>query len=197
VAVDGITGAGKTTFADELAEALTSAGIPTLRVTMDGFHHPRATRYRQGRDSAAGYYEDAYDFVALRRELLDPLGDGGGRRYRTEVIDLARDTPLEQPRQQAPDDLVVIVDGSFLQREELDGAWDVVVYLRVSFATARARGVDRDAPNLGSHEAAERLFAVRYHRAQQRYLDEHDPEARADIVVDNDDLSCPVVLRSA
>ena len=104
VAVDGITGAGKTTFADELGDAVRGLDRPCVNVTMDGFHHPRDVRYRQGRGSADGYYEDAYDFAALRRELLDPLGGPGDGRYRTAVIDLAADEPLDLPTQRAEPD---------------------------------------------------------------------------------------------
>ncbi len=150
VAVDGITGAGKTTFANELGDAVRILDRPCVNVTMDGFHHPRATRYRQGRGSADGYYEDAYDFAALRRELLDPLGGSGDRRYRTAVIDLAADEPLDLPTRRAEPRLVVIVDGSFLQRGELDGGWDVVVFLSATFEAARDRGAARDATQLGS-----------------------------------------------
>jgi uridine kinase len=79
VAVDGITAAGKTTFADELAALLGGIGAHVVRVSMDGFHHPRAVRDRQGRASPNGYYEDAYDLAGLRRHLLDPLGPDGDR----------------------------------------------------------------------------------------------------------------------
>ena len=56
-----------------------------------------ARRHRQGRESAIGYYEDAYDFGALARELLEPLGPAGNRRYRTSVIDLGTDTATAEP----------------------------------------------------------------------------------------------------
>lgn len=59
VAVDGITASGKSTCADEIAAAVSIAGRPVARVSMDGYHHRRAHRHRQGRLSADGYYEDA------------------------------------------------------------------------------------------------------------------------------------------
>lgn len=55
VAVDGITAAGKTTLANELAAAVTEHGRSASRLSMDGFHHRRAHRHRRGRDSADGY----------------------------------------------------------------------------------------------------------------------------------------------
>ena len=70
VAVDGRAGAGKTVFADELAAVLTAAGRGVLRASVDGFHRPRAGRYRRGRDSAVGYWLDAYDYDRMVRTLL-------------------------------------------------------------------------------------------------------------------------------
>jgi uridine kinase len=51
VAVDGVDGAGKTTFADELAACLASCGRQIIRASVDGFHNPRAIRYRLGAGS--------------------------------------------------------------------------------------------------------------------------------------------------
>src|SRR5690625_923786 len=129
VAIDGIIAAGKTTFAKDLVEALARRGRRAVHVSMQGFHNLRKIRYEQGRDSADGYYEDAYDFAALRREVIEPLGPGGDRRYRTAVMDLDLDTPIDEPVRIAEPDDVILVDGSFLQRPEMAGAWDLVVYV--------------------------------------------------------------------
>jgi uridine kinase len=162
---------------------------------MDGFHHPAATRHRQGRRSAAGYYEDAYDLAALRSQVLDPLGPGGDRTYRTAVLDLARDEPVRSSPVTAPRDLVLVVDGSFLQRPEVVDGWDLVIFLRCPFAAAEERGVRRDADRLGGADGARALFRQRYHAAQHRYLAEVDPEARADVVLDHTDPAEPVIVR--
>jgi uridine kinase len=55
VAVDGVTAAGKTTFADELARLVPSA----TRLTIDDFHRP---------DRA--YYPDSFDLDAFRAAVL-------------------------------------------------------------------------------------------------------------------------------
>ncbi len=54
VAVDGVDGAGKTVFADQLGDVLTAAGRPVIRASVDNFHRPRTERYRRGRDSPSG-----------------------------------------------------------------------------------------------------------------------------------------------
>ena len=194
IAVDGITAAGKTTFARALVAALNERGRPAIQLTMDGFHHPRAHRHRQGRDSAVGYYPDAYDFPAFAGSVLRPLGPDGDRRYRTRIIDLATDQPIDEPPVSAPDDAVLVVDGSFLQRD-LAGLWDEVVFLEVDFAAARARGTRRDAGQFGGAEAAGSAYDSRYHAANRLYLSEVDPVARAPIVVGNDDVRHPVLRR--
>jgi uridine kinase len=63
-----------------LGNALDRLGVPVIRASVDGFHHPREIRYRLGRDSPEGFYRDSYDLDALQRELLDPLSPGGSRR---------------------------------------------------------------------------------------------------------------------
>ncbi|HEY4332622.1 MAG TPA: hypothetical protein VGM78_08635 [Ilumatobacteraceae bacterium] len=195
VAVDGITAAGKTTFANGLGAIVAALGRDVIRISMDGFHNPRALRYRQGRGSPDGYYEDAYDFAALRQSVLEPLGDDGDRRYRTAIIDLAADVPVSEADTAAPVDAVLIVDGSFLQKPVLRGAWDVVVYLRASFGAAERRGAARDAPAFGGEEAAVAALRSRYHAAQRRYIAECAPELNADIVIDVEDPSSPRIAR--
>ena len=197
VAIDGITAVGKMTFADKLAEDVAACGRPCVRVSMEDFRQPSAVRFSRGRDSVEGYYENAYDYGALRSELLHPLGPTGNGSYRCAVYDLATDQRIDAPTQSSVPGLIVIVDGSFLQRRELANGWDVVVFLRVSFASARARGVARDAPRLGSIKDALRLYDTRYDPAQRRYLSEVDPETTADVVVDHDDPQSPSIVRIA
>jgi uridine kinase len=192
VAVDGITASGKTTLARELAAAVAARGRPAAHLSMDGFHNPRAVRHRQGRDSADGYYLDAYDFASFQRLVLEPLGPGGDLRYRERIIDLRSDTPLDEPPVEAHEDLVLVVDGSFLQREL---EWDEVVFVDTPFAVARERGTRRDTELLGGLEQAQRAFDQRYHAASRRYLTEVEPADRASVVVGNSDVANPVLQR--
>ena len=73
VGVDGVDGAGKTVFADQLADRLRAQGREVVRVSADDFHHVRAVRWRRGRDSAEGFFLDSYDLAALRDRASPPV----------------------------------------------------------------------------------------------------------------------------
>lgn len=195
VAVDGITAAGKTSLAAELAEAVEHLGRPAATVTMDGYHHQRARRYRQGRRSAAGYFEDAFDCSALVTHVLVPLGPSGDHRYRARIHDLVSDCLIDEPPITAPVDAVIIVDGCFLQRQELAPHWDFRIFVDSPFETARARGIQRDAELFGGVPLAEELYEVRYEPACRLYLESAQPMRTADVIVDNDDLERPGLRR--
>lgn len=191
VAVDGRTAAGKTTLSDELAALIRDRGRPVIRTSIDGFHRPKAERYARGRYSAEGYYHDARDLSAIVALLLAPLGPGGDRRYRTASFDLESDQPIAQEPLRAPDDAILIVDGTFLQRPELRDAWDVTIFLQTAADVAERRAVGRDAAQQGGAEAARALYAQRYHGAFALYDDLCAPEEIADVVLNNDDFEQP------
>lgn len=196
MAVDGITAAGKSTLVAELGTAVAQTGRPVVILSMDNFHRPRADRYRRGRRSALGYYEDAYDVAAFVDGVLVPLGSGGNLQYRRRVHDLVTDRVVDEEPSHAPPDAVVLVDGTFLQRAELDRQWDHRIFVNTSFEVARARAIHRDAHLLGGEEAAAELYDLRYHPACRLYLESVRLERRADVIVDNDDPSRPTLHRT-
>jgi len=86
VAIDGVDGAGKTCFADQLAAELGRCGVSVIRASVDGFHHPAEVRHRRGRSSPEGFCHDPYDYQRLTRLLLTPLREGG--EYIRQVYDV-------------------------------------------------------------------------------------------------------------
>lgn len=189
VAVDGVDGAGKTTFADELAVVLRDRGRPVVRASVDGFHHVREVRYRRGRSSPDGYWRDAFDYDRFVGELLRPLGPGGNRRYRPATHDVRTDRPVHGPVRVAPPGAVLVVDGVFLHRDELVGHWDFSVFLDVPFDVTVPRTAARDGTPADPDDPANR----RYVHAHRHYLASCDPASRATLTVDNADLTAPRV----
>lgn len=189
VAVDGIDGAGKTTFADELAGVLRDRSRPVIRASVDGFHHPREVRYGRGRASSVGYYLDSFDYDSLRRVLLDPLSPGGAGSYVPAIHDVASDQTVDLEPEQAADGSVLVFDGIFLHRPELVDYWDCSIFLRVDRPIAVERIRRRD----GTVDVT--LERPRYAEGQRLYLESCRPDELATVVVDNDVLDEPKLIQ--
>jgi uridine kinase len=191
VAVDGVDGVGKTTFADLLGALLAARGRSVVRASVDGFHNPRAVRYRTGR-TPEGFYRDSYDYAALRHHLLDPLSPGGSRRYRSAVFDHVTDSAAVADEQVAPEGSVLILDGLFLHRPELAACWDFSILLDAPFEVTVPRGAAR-GPGFGDPDPAA-PSNVRYIEGNRLYFREARPHELATIVLDYGDLKQPRIV---
>lgn len=191
VGVSGITASGKTTLANELMEELQVRGMDVVRTSIDNFHNPRAVRYRQGKESAIGYYEDAHDYNSFKQKLLIPLGPGGNLHYQSISLDLDKDEFVSAEPSVAKKDSIFIIDGTFLFKKDLSNLYDFKIFVNSDFEIARKRGAKREAVNFGSFDKAEEMFMNRYHAASRMYLEQHLPQLTADVVINNDDLHNP------
>lgn len=192
VAVDGVDGAGKTVFGDELAAHL-QPYRPVVRASVDGFHNPRAIRHRLGRTSPLGYYRDSYDYDRFSEFLLAPFGPQGSRRYRRAAFDHTTDQPVDSPAEVARPDAALILDGIFLHRPELVDVWDFSIFLDVPFDVSVGRCAVRD----GASPDPSDLTNQRYVLGQRLYFADAAPDERATAVVDNAQLATPKVIRWA
>ncbi|ALC87423.1 uridine kinase [Bacillus sp. FJAT-22090] len=191
VGVSGITSSGKTTFANELTEELQSRKMDVVRTSIDNFHNPRVIRYRQGKESAIGYYEDAHDYNSFKQILLIPLGPGGNFHYQTNSFDLENDVYVNPELKIASMDTIFIIDGTFLFKKDLCKLYDFKIFVETDFELARKRGAKREELAFGSYEKAEEMFLNRYHVASKLYLDQHSPQLNADVVINNNELDNP------
>jgi uridine kinase len=165
VAIDGVDAVGKTTLADELASVLRRRGREVVRVSVDGFHRPRAERYRRGELSPEGYYHDSFDYAALRETIRGAHSRGS----------------------------ILLSDGIFLLRPELVGEWDLRIFVSVEPDEALRRALERDTPVFGSRVEAERRYRLRYQPGQRLYFAAARPIEAADVVVVNDDPARPAI----
>jgi uridine kinase len=200
VAVDGRSAAGKSTLGDQLAVTIERRGRSAIRGSIDDFYCPWVHKLSRGRLSAEAFYSRAYDYPALRSLLLEPLGPNGSRRYRTRWHDGWNEGQIDEPERIAPEDAVLIVDGVFLLRPELNEFWDVRVFVDISAEQSLERGVERDltleepAMRAARREQRLQVYRERYLPAEEMYLNEVNPMALADIVVDNRDLNAPRLI---
>jgi uridine kinase len=192
VAIDGCSAAGKTTLADELAQVLRDrTEREVVRAEIDYFKRAVELRTAYPVDSPEGYYLDTWDNEAIRDRLLIPLGPDGDRRYTTAIMSPSAQTALDTPLAVAADDAVLLADGAFLQRPELDACWDLRVYVDITFDEVLRRGIARDQAWMTSPEAAEHRYRTKYIPGERLYVDQIQPRTRAQLVLNNQDPANP------
>ncbi|WP_344476279.1 hypothetical protein [Kineococcus aurantiacus] len=145
-----------------------------------GFWRPRSLRYEFGRDDPDAYYDGWLDVPGVWRELLGPLGEPSGRRWVPSLYDPGTDRSSRAPRQEAPDDAVLVLAGSFLLKDDVRWGLDAVVHLSTSPAAIRRRVPAHDADRVVG--------------AWERYVAEDDPAGTATAVLRCEDPRHPAEL---
>ena len=204
VGIDGQSGAGKSTFADELAARIRGRGVRTLRSTTDSFHRPREQRMRQGPTSAEGFFNDSHQLDAIVAELLRPFAEGAGQ-VRVAAFDEPSNTAVDEMSEIATTERTVLVfDGLFLQRPEFESFWNLSVFLDADerrdrdwleflladlpeAPTAKAKALD---------ERLERARWPRYRSGWRGYVETFGPTSRASMVIENSNIPQPRIVKS-
>ncbi len=191
VAIDGKSCAGKTTFADRLGLKLKELGFAgaILRPSIDGFHNPQKVRYQLGRYSAEGYYRHTYDFEKIITGLLLPLrGEVFPVHCQSVAFDYRQDVPDEHFIE-AEQNTILLFEGLFVMRDELNRYWDYRILLDISDDLSLERACVRDLADLGSVEEIRKKYQQRYMPAWKMYEKEVAPAGLADRVVKMDDFT--------
>jgi uridine kinase len=176
VALDGRSGAGKSTVAAALADRLRATVIPT-----DDFFAAEITDAAWEARTAAERARDGIDWRRMRRSALDPLLAGrpavwhpfdfaAGRRadgtYAT--------SPQAVRREPAP---VIILDGAYSARPELDDIITLSVLIEVPPAVRLARLVAREEPQFLA------AWHERWDAAEDYYFSKVRPPGAFDLIV--------------
>jgi uridine kinase len=193
VAIDGSTAAGKTSLGHELAEQICAAGRPVLRASLDDFKKPWREAHVYDRASCEGYYRNAFDYTAITTLLLEPCGPQGSGQCALCSVDPLTQRDHSSDVVQAPADAVLIVDGVFAFRPQINDHWDLRIWLHVDPEVSIERGIARDQHREGGE--AEALLRDRYLPAERLYMTEVDPATLAEIVIDNNAFDDPKIIR--
>lgn len=196
VGIDGVDGAGKTTLANELVPLVEAKGRKIVRASIDGFHNPREKRVEKGVLSPDGYFTDSFDYDFLVSNFIKPLKAVTKlRRLRSAKYDWKTGSDVEDKWIDVDQETIVLFEGVFLFRSELQEYWDYVIYLQIDPETSLQRGLVRDSHLLGGVDSTREKYMKRYIPGQGIYHAKHQPASKASIVVKNDDPYSPEVLR--
>jgi uridine kinase len=197
IAIDGLTAAGKTSLGHELAHGLSRRGRPVLRASLDDFKRPWSERHLYDRLSGEGYYRNAFDREAACRLLLDPSDPTADGLVALCSIDPLTQIDHSTVKAAMPANGVLIVDGVFAYRPEINSYWDLRIWVEIDAEVSVRRGIERDAEMNHGVEEAEALHRDRYLVGELLYIDEVNPRSLVEVIVDNTDFDTPRLLRPA
>ena len=120
-----------------------------------------------------------YDY--LIQNVIKPLRNGQDFHRQIAFYNKENDRYfLEQVT--IPVGSLVILEGIFLQREELQGMFDYMIYLDISEETRLQRVLKRDG-YIGSQQQIREKYENRYFPAERIYIRDCNPAAKADYVI--------------
>lgn len=187
VAINGIEGTGKKVFSKKLTDYLNAEKLKAIQVSIDGFHFNKEVRYKQGKDSAQGYYENSYaEKIFVEKVLLS--SQKNNPVFTKAIHNLETDEYLNIKPTKIDNDTILLTDGAYLFKPVYRKHWDLKIYLQTSFEIAMERGIERDKKMLGGYDLTKEKYEKRYHKASRIYQTENNPLEIADIIIENSDF---------
>ena len=180
VGIDGLGGAGKSTISELLFNRFNEKyNITVLHI--DDFIHPKVIRYNSNFAEWECYYNLQWRYDYLLDQIIRPLQNGNDFSKKIELYDKVNDTYFLQ-QIDIPVGSIVIIEGIFLQREELQGVFDYVIYMDISEKTRLIRVLKRDV-YIGNEQQIRYKYENRYFPAERFYVKNCNPAEKSDYII--------------
>lgn len=180
IGIDGLGGAGKSTISEKLCQILSASHFKVTVLHIDDFIHPKSVRYNDAYPERECYYHLQWRYDYLLNEVLMPVRDGNFCKG-IELYDKDMDTYFIQ-QTEIPVGSILILEGIFLQRKELEGVFDFTIYLDIPEDIRLQRVLQRDG-YIGDEVAIRAKYENRYFPAERHYVAECNPQQKADCVI--------------
>lgn len=168
VAMDGLSGAGKTTLVNHLKNNLNNSVI----IHIDDHIVEREKRYETGQEEWFEYYQLQWNTKYLSEHLFEALhgnkGDVTLPFYNKETDTTMRKKIRIFPRG------IVIIEGIFLLRTEWKPYYDYIIFLDCPREIRSERVLERDT-YIGDLEERLKKYKNRYWLAEDYYVKEQKP----------------------
>lgn len=181
IGIDGLGGAGKSTISEKLHNLLVSDNFNVTLLHIDDFIHPRAVRYNNNYAEWKCYYNLQWRYDYLTNKVIKPIRNNTDFNEKIELYDKDNDTYfLSQTN--VPAGSIVIIEGVFLQRRELNGVFDYIIYIDVPEKIRLERVLERDG-YIGDKQQIKAKYDNRYFPAEHHYIKICSPDTNADYII--------------
>jgi uridine kinase len=182
VALSGIDASGKGTISELLCRALIEKGYAVALINTDPWQHPIPLRF-QREQAAKNLYENIFRWDDFFEQLVFPLKKNKKIYLETKAIRTDADLyyPLVYDYKQVD---ILLIEGVFLLKQKYLSFYDFTIWINCTFEVGLQRAIRRNAENL----PLDRLlhdYLTFYYPAQQFHFKKDDPEASADLLIDN------------
>lgn len=186
IGIDGLGGAGKSYFSEKLKKILSQQNYSVEIIHIDDFIYNRNIRYNPNYPEWYCYYFLQWRYEYLKSELIYQLKRDNEFHGSVKLYDKEKDKYFLQ-RLDISKNSVVIIEGVFLQREELKNIFDFIIYINVNKEKRIERILNRDI-YIGNHDDILRKYNVRYFPAEEKYCLENEPIKNANFILNEEDF---------
>lgn len=185
IGIDGLGGAGKSTISTEICDYLNQNGYDTKLLHIDDFIHDKSIRYDDNYTEWECYYNIQWRYDYLLNKIINPIKIHNEFNQDIELYDKENDTYILQNLKVSKGS-ILIIEGIFLQRKEINNIFDYIVYIDVPEDTRLNRVLIRDT-YIGNYQQILNKYNNRYFRAEHEYIKEYHPYENADYLIKNID----------
>ncbi len=188
IGIDGIDTSGKTTITRLLNERIDNSFV----LSIDMFHNKNSVRKREGDFSPEGYYNDSFNYQYLVETVLSKIRVGE-KQITFKVFNHKEDDYVDEIKIDLIEKPIILFEGVFMHREELDDYYDLTIYLDITFEEMLERAKKRDLDDFISLDELLDKYERRYIEGQKIYIHTVNPTDKANIVIDNNDYNQPII----
>lgn len=192
--INGVDGSWKTYLWRELYKYFEDQWYRVDLISVDDFLNPREERYKKWIESPEGFYYDSYNYEDFITYVLRPFSEWKWKFCR-KIFDIEQNIEIEKMFLDVGSLDIVIVEGIFLFRPELIDSFDYKIFLDVSFDVILQRNIYREADKrIGEQKEIIERYQKRYIPGQKLYFQIAHPQAKSDIIIDNNDYNNPKIF---
>lgn len=181
VGIDGLGGAGKSTISEQLCRKLWEDGFKVTVFHIDDFIHPKVIRYNENYPEWECYYHLQWRYDYFLNAVIRPAKAGQNVNQEIALYDKENDA-YRTERFCIEKGSIIITEGIFLQRSELEGCFDYMIYMDIPEELRLRRVLERDG-YIGDRAEIQAKYENRYFPAERYYVEQYRPEQKADCVI--------------